>query len=522
MKALLYLYLTRMKGNIRNVFSKVSTAIFAGFMILLYGGMFIMILLNGDAALSMYNITDANIAIFVGIGFTLMMVCIMLMQSRKALFTENDAFYLFAGPFTRAQAMQFIMSQSIVSALLCGAVSMFMMVMIGSGLQYSFLFLLLVFFSHCLVYLFFTTLYYYVYLLTIRDEKKYKHISAIVVTVFAIVIAASFIAVLAQNHFVTDGIALKFLNSELFYFVPLFGWIKMVLVSCISGDVMLIVLGLVLLLASCGIVYYLMISFKGEFVEKAMQDAIEFTARYKEMKAGNRSSLKDKKIRDVKSKGFRKGAGAIFSKNMLIMKKSNSFLSFQDVIFIGIYLVISLIMDMGYMFFIYMMILWLFMTIQNAEFMREMDNYQIYLIPDTPFRKLWYLLAPYFIKYVFLVAVPVIIGGVLMQASVSEMIQYDIMLAGYSCLFISASVSATRLLKSRNNAIMENMLRMLIVLLASVPSIIVIVVVINLEITTVDVMTLSSILSLVMNFVISGIILYACKGMMNGREIKSE
>lgn len=521
MKALVYLYLQRIKGNIRNVFSKPSSGIFAGFMILLYGGLFIGVIINGNEALSMYNINNVNTSIFIGIGFTAMMVCVMLMQSRKSLFTENDAFYLFAGPFKRSHIMQFIMSQSIVNALMCGAVSLFIMMMMGNDLQYTIPFIVLTFLSHCLVYLFFTTLYYYVYLLYIRDEK-YKHLSLYVVGFFAIVLIGIIVAVWAENGFVLNDIAWKFLASKLFYIVPLFGWIKMTLVSYIAGDMVLMCTGILLMLIACGVIYYLMVTFKGDFIEKAMQDAVEFTARYKEMKAGGRTSLKDKKIREVKSKAFREGAGAILSKNLLLMKKSNTFLSYQDFIFIGIYLVISLIMDLGFGFFMYMMLFWLFISIQNAEFMREMDNYQIYLIPDTPLRKLWYLLAPYFLKYVVLAVVPIIIGSVLLHAQFNELIQYYVMLAGYACLFISASVLATRVLKSRNNPTLENMLRMLVILAASLPSIILVIAIIAWDLPAFQMITSISVVTLLMNFVISALIIYSCRNMMNGREIKSE
>ena len=101
MSILYKLYLTRMKANIRHVFSRKGSAIFAILMMLLYGGLIVMSLSKPEIALSMQNITDANMAIMIGVGFTALMVGVMLLQKRKALFMEADAFYLFSGPFTR-------------------------------------------------------------------------------------------------------------------------------------------------------------------------------------------------------------------------------------------------------------------------------------------------------------------------------------------------------------------------------------------------------------------------------------
>lgn len=520
MKALVYLYALRMKGNIRNVFSKLGSALFAIFLIVVYGGLFIVMLMNGDSVLSMYNVQSVNMAIFVGIAFTAFMVGVMLLQSRKSLFMEHDAFYLFSGPFKRSAAMQFLMSQSILSALMCGAVSLFMMVLMGSSIQYKAIFLFLVFMAHTLAYLFFTILYYYLYLLSIKDDK-YKYVSYYIVALFVCCVVGVYLAVIAQQDFSLSNSGMQFLNSDLFYFVPVFGWIKMLLVSYVAGNMGLLFLGIVLLLIACAIVYYLMISFKGDFIEKAMQDAIEFTAKYKEMRAGARSSMKDRKIRNVKA-NFKEGAAAIFSKNLLLLRKSNSFIGFGDVVFIGIYLLISIFGDFGYTFFVYMMMFWLFSTIQTEEFMKEMNNYQIYLIPDSPLKKLLYLLAPYAMKYAILVAVPILLGGLAFRATMMEMLQNYILLAGYACLFISASVLSTRLLKSRNNNIMENMLRMLVILVAALPSVGVMILVANLGMFSMSMITWMSVLSLVMNFIVSGVIIFGCRSMMNGREIKSE
>ena len=68
MSILYKLYLTRMKANIRHVFSRKGSAIFAILMMLLYGGLIVMSLSKPEIALSMQNITDANMAIMIGVG----------------------------------------------------------------------------------------------------------------------------------------------------------------------------------------------------------------------------------------------------------------------------------------------------------------------------------------------------------------------------------------------------------------------------------------------------------------------
>ena len=170
-------------------------------------------------------------------------------------------------------------------------------------------------------------------------------------------VAAVYGMVVLQNDFALTGSGTLFLNTELFYWVPLFGWIKMILVSYIASSWGLMLLGIGLLLISCMAAYLLLCGYKGDFVERAMQDAQEFTALYKDVRAGKRDGMSDRKIHEVKA-SFRSGAMAIFSKNVLLLRKSNDYIRWTDVMTIGIYLVITLIMDMGFGFFMYMMMFW--------------------------------------------------------------------------------------------------------------------------------------------------------------------
>lgn len=520
MSILYKLYLTRMKANIRHVFSRKGSAIFAILMMLLYGGLIVMSLSKPEIALSMQNITDANMAIMIGVGFTALMVGVMLLQKRKALFMEADAFYLFSGPFTRVQTMRFLMLQNIAFAFLCGAVSLLMVILLGSTIELSFPFLLIAFLCFSLVYFVFLVVYYYVYLLSIQKDS-YRHIPAIAAMLYVLMVAAVYGMVVLQNDFALTGSGTLFLNTELFYWVPLFGWIKMILVSYIASSWGLMLLGIGLLLISCMAAYLLLCGYKGDFVERAMQDAQEFTALYKDVRAGKRDGMSDRKIHEVKA-SFRSGAMAIFSKNVLLLRKSNDYIRWTDVMTIGIYLVITLIMDMGFGFFMYMMMFWLFTIVQNSDFMKDMNNYQIYLIPDHPLKKLLCVLLPTFLKMLLPMSAAILVAALLYQTDIASVLQYFIMLLGYATLFMSASVLSVRILKSRNNAIMENMLRMLIMVAAAAPGIGLTIFFLSRGEFTLELLQQLTMISLAMNFVISVIIVLVCAPMMNGREIKSE
>lgn len=520
MNILFKLLLTRFWASVRHQFSRLSSALFTIFMILFYGGMIVLCLRSGETSLSLLNLTDINLSIMIGIGMTAMMVAIMLLQKKKAMFLEPDAFYLFSGPFTRRQTMLYLIIQNLSGAVMCGALSLLMVIFLGSFLQFTFTFMLLAFLCFFLVYVFFLTIYYYLYLLTIEDEK-YRYIPMIIAALYAICIMIIYGIAYVESGSSLNLSGTYFLNSELFYWVPLFGWIKWILVSYVAGNWLSVGIGFTLLLISCAVITICLCRYKGNFVEKAMEDAVEFTKIYKEVRAGKKSQLSDKKIHDVKC-NFYSGAMAIYSKNILLMRKSNDYIRWTDIFTLGLYLVITLLLNLGFGFFIYMMMFWLFSVVQNADFMKDMNNYQIYLIPDHPLKKMISVILPTFLKMIVPMILALILSAVLYQSDIKTALQYGIMLLGYALLFISATVLSLRILKSRNNVMMENMLRMVIVIVSAIPGILLTFYFINKGTFTFATLQQMTVLSLGMNIVISIIILFICAPMMNGREVKSE
>lgn len=520
MKVLGKLYLLKLKGTIRNVFSKPSSAIFTIIMILLYGALIVMALSHPEIAMSVGNLQDVSMVILVNIGFSALMVTTMMMQKKMALFTEDDAFYLFTAPFKRSAVMQYLMVSVVVSALLFGAINLFMIVMLGSHIAFDGGFLLLVFLTQSLLYFFFLTTQYYLYLRGLENAKMKKLIRIIPLACLFLV-AIIFLVVLVANDFDVTKSGMEFVAGTPFHLVPVFGWVKLILVSYVAHDFYKMLIGSVLLIGACIVIFLCMSCYRKDFVEDVMADAQAFSKRYKAIKEGKTDSFADRKVKDVQF-AFQEGAKAIFSKNMLLMRKTNDFIRMQDVMFVGIYLVITLIMGLGFSFYCYMLIFWMFSMIQNSDFMRDMKNYQIYLIPDAPLKKLWYVMLPTIIKTFLVLLIAIVSAYILLQPDFKEALQYFVMLSGYAFLFLATTVLSLRILKSRNNVMMENMLRMLLMILAAIPSTGVLIYMISQNTLTIAMMNSITIYNLLINFVLSGIILYGCRNMMNGNELSSD
>lgn len=521
MSALTKLWFYKIKGQIRNLFSKKSSAIFTTVIILFYGFIFVSMFFMDKTVITGTNMIDVHITVLFPLGLTAMMVLSVLFQKRKALFFAEDSFYLFSGPFTRKQVMKYLISQTIMQSVLFGLLAVFIMVAMGSNLQVSFLFYLLVFLVNTVITFFFLMLTDYLYVLSITNQK-YKKLSRVVVFTLIGICILIFLIAAMQNNFELETSFLEFIQSDLFYLIPLFGWGKLILIAYVEANMIMFALGVLAISLATAFVYYFFIHFKGDFYEQALEDSIAYSELYKQAKQGKSVNLSDKKVKQIDAR-FKMGAFAIFSKGMLVLRKSNGFINTKEIMVLALYLVITLFTNLGFTFFLYMMLFYLASLLQESDLAQELKNYQIYLIPEKPFKKLIAVILPTLLKTIILVSVAMIVGGLLFSAKWQEMLQYLIIIYGYTMVFISASVLSMRVLKSRTNLVMENMLRMLVILVCSIPSIILTIYLMsNPQQITMELLYMISYSSLILNFVVSIIILFFCRNMLNGRELNSD
>ena len=486
MKPLLKLWLLKIKGTIRNLFKRKASGVFVIIMILFYGAM-IVSLFNVDAGQIMaVNNIDLHMGILLLIGFQAIMLFATLMQSKKALFTGEDAFYLFTGPFTRRQVMSYLTFQTIIQAFLLALISLVFLAAFSGGAGFNFIFIVLAYLASVITVLFFLLLTDYLYVLSIGDKKYRKYSKIIPGIIIAFVVIIVLVLYLQTGNYHT--LFMDFVQSNLFYVVPIFGWMKLALIAYVEHNYLLVTLGYLLLCGAVILVYVLFIGYRGNFYEQGE---------------------------------FRQGAYAVMSKNILLMRKTNSFISVSDLISIGIYIAVTIAVDVGFGMFIYMMVIWIFSSLQNSDLSKELKNYQIYLIPDKPFSKLIAVIIPTFIKIFVVAAVSFIAMGLYYHQSLMMIIVYLLNVIGYTSIFISGSVLSVRLLKSRTSPMMENFMRMIVMLIGAIPSAVITTAILLNSGTTVAMMA-ASYVALFVNFAISFLILYGCRNMMNGRELKSE
>lgn len=520
MKSLLYLSMTKWKGTIRNQFRSISSAILTIFMVLLYGGLFVAVFLIPSDAMSEVMNMQFNTALLMGLGVLALLCVTVLMNKRKALVYDTDAFYLFAGPYTRKQINGFILVQtwfqSAIYGLICSYVTA--MMSFGSGFTVSMMLFSLV--IYWLIMAFFLTLTDYIYLWSLV-KKKHEIWNYVVVLLVAFSAAAVFFLSVQRTGYDLKNGYMDFALSREFYMVPFFGWGKWAINAFSQGNYVSMLWG-ILLLVGCNLVLgILFLHFQKDIVEQAVEDAQSVSDYMRKVRANKGNSIMDtKKVKGIKGE-FPEGAKAIFYKNMLMMRKTGNFLRKQDIFVIVLYFVISYVCMPGHRFymFCYMMMIWMFGLMNDAELLGDLKNYQIYLIPEKPLKKLFYAVIPAYLKIGIILGTAIIFSGVLNRMPVLDIVQYALMLLGYAMIFLAGTVLSVRLLKSRTNVMMENLLRMLIILVCAIPSSVLGVLCYFIFRDLNMIVMVTSIFTLVLNFGVSILIMVACQGMMNGKQM---
>ena len=174
MRSLLFLSFLKMKGAVRNQFRTPASALITILLILLYGGLVIMAFAASSDNPMAKGTLDTNSALLIGIGMTALFAFTVMLNKRKALVFDTDAYYLFAGPYTRKQVNGYIMLQSLRQGVLYSLLGCYMIAMFSMTGYFTIPYFLVCFVVLTLMLFFFLLLTDYIYMWGLVDAKYKK------------------------------------------------------------------------------------------------------------------------------------------------------------------------------------------------------------------------------------------------------------------------------------------------------------------------------------------------------------
>lgn len=523
MKSLFYIYFTQQKAKIRNVFSKPVSAIFTliaiGVMLFAFIGMTV---LSKDENLSaVMSLVNVNQVITLYVAIILGLVLLSGGQKRLVLLHNPDASYLFTAPYTRKQIMTYIIFDNLMGSfvLTLGIVFYLSMFMGGAQLPWSLIFWMLLgggvtVYSALMILI-------YVYLQSIVNPK-YRKIRKAFVFLTLIVVGILLLIYMGQYNYDFQKGYQALANSQTINFIPIFGWLKLSLESFYTHNYLFALLTLAINGLIGVIITYFFVNYEGSFVEQALDDAEWYRKVMRGAKEGKTAVNTDAKIKTIDKNSFKEGSRAISSKIILEMRKANDFFSIKSYLLHLLYLVIVYFMGTGFHFYKYYILIILLSTISTEAIMPEFKKIYIYLIPEKPLKKLINVILPVLLKAFVTIVISLSVGGLVLQASVLEVLLSIVENVGYALLFASATVWSIKILKSRTNVVAEQFLKFLIILVASLPSIIITVVLAINGTDLTETLTITSIVSLIVNIVMGVLFLMLGKSILKGTNIMAD
>lgn len=523
MNGLSYLLLTKWKASLRSVFTKPLAAVFTVLAVVGFGALLIFSAASGAGQLMVQHIKSLEMYVMILLGYILLLFCMILVQKRTALVLQADARFILGGPFSKRQALGYILYDTVRGCVLYSVFTIYFLLVTVISYNVTLEFILSAVFMLLLVYyiLFAGIALFYLLEITARHIRRIKILFIAGLVLLILLLAVK--NIIASGFDIRIGFS-QFLTDRLFYFVPVFGWAKLGLISAAKGAVGGILLGFLLNLLTAAAVTVAVLNIKGDFYEKAVEDAEWITdVRQRTEKGRNDNGITGLKIRDVGHIRFRSGAYAVLSKNILQMRKTKSWIRKQEVFLIALYLLIAKVNGMNFTGYQYFIMIIVFISVSSDTMLDELKTHYIYLIPDTPANKIISVAAPIFLRTCLIVLVALVPAAFVFGQSAGQLVISLLTMWGYAAVFDAGNVWSVRLLKSGTNRITEQFMKMGIILAGCIPSMILSLVLLFLMgLGNPSFPSVVSAVTVTVNLLVGlGFILMA-KGMFRGSDVMSE
>jgi hypothetical protein len=208
-----------------------------------------------------------------------------------------------------------------------------------------------------------------------------------------------------------------------------------------------------------------------DFYEQAQLDSIRLQRVMDDMKSNgyDASGLSIKKVHRVRA-SFRPGGAAIMSRQLLEMQKKGPFVVMRELLNGAIYIVMGLALQFDFKILFGMLLFTMAMGAMSDGWNAELKKPYIYLIPESPFKKLIFAVLPGFLKVLASGVIVLTAAAILYGEKPLDIVCYLILMAVYTLLFEAAEVFTYRLLGRMTNIVTVTFLRMIFLILSAVPA----------------------------------------------------
>lgn len=472
MKSLIYLLILKGKNNILALLKKPFQLLFiVVFVALMLFTVFSAKTSHSTAYRSIEELYSIVLIYFSGI---FIMFSKNGFHSGASLFSMADVNLLFLSPIKSRTILTYGLFQGLGKAITLGFFILYQSSLIRGTYGVGFSALVFILIGYALTVLLSQMTAMIIYSFTCSDENKKR----IVKGVYYFVIGGFFVLLVLLTYKKGNLSLVSFgetLRKKIFLFFPVGGVTSLFCEGMISGSTVKILTGLGLVAALIGLFYVLISLINHDYYEdvlKATEVSFSAITARKEGKAHEATPTNVKVGKTGLSKGF--GASAISEKHKTENRRSRVFLvNITSLVFIALSTVYSFIMkDMPIVVFclnVYMLTI----SVGTGRWAREFSYPYIYLIPESSFKKLFYLLKgdiPNLVAESILCFIPV---HFILHQSIFITIGMIAARISFAFLFIGVNMILQRFFGSTDKKIFIGLAYFFLIILFSLPAILV-------------------------------------------------
>ncbi len=519
---LLYVLTTRFKNKILSIVKKPSQLLFIVVIVAMLG----VTLLSGNNAGVMYYtrpIEELFSICLVLFGISYVLTAFSGISKGASLFSMSDVNLMFSSPLKPIPILVYGLIQQMGTNLLLGFFILFQYTTIHTYYGVDFRFLLVVFLLYAVVTFCGQLTAMVIYILTSSDDKKRTIAKWAFIT-----IAAAYVGLIVLNGYklspysIPDGLVevTSELPSMLF---PVVGWGRMIISGIFSDEpnILYIVLGSVLMLLYVVVMVILVKVKQTDYYEDVLKATEASFSAITAKKEGKLTEAVPQNVKVGKTGiGAGNGSDVFYHKHRLESRRAKAFLfDVPTLVYMAVICGFSFIFkSMGVLPVIVLSIYMQIFSVALGRWVKELIMPYVYLIPESPMKKLFNCLKESFVKITIEAVILFIIVGLILELEPAEIVGLIILRISCGILFTATNLFAERFFGSFAIKALSLILYFIFTMIFALPAII-LAIVLN-EMYFIDLWSIY-VLAAVANVIVATLVLYMSRNVLQYAELNN-
>lgn len=521
MKSLIYLMLITAKNKLLELKRHPAKLILMIFVILMLALVIGTSFLDGPTEGLTYRPINELYAIILALyTFIFGLGALQGLKSGSSFFSIADVQLVFPAPISSRKVLLYGLIKQMSTSLLVGFFLLYQFSWVHQNYGVSFAFLLFVLLGYgiCMFTSQLTAMAIYVF--TSDNERRQKLVR---IAIYAVVglLALYILYPLLNDQADPIGTITTSADSFVVSLLPVAGWMKAAIVGCFSGNIVMALFGFG---ATALFIFGLLFAITkahSDFYEDVLQATEVSHSVITAKKEGNLESLSTQNVKVGKqgiNKGF--GASAFFFKHLLENRRSKFFLLDKTSF---LFLVINIgfafmTRDQGLMPILFFSTYLQLFSISAGRWAWELKRPFVYVVPESPFKKLISICSESVYKAIVEAAVLFIVIGYMLGLSPIQIAACIVMRIGFAILLIAVNILIERIFGTIASKVIMIMIYLLVLLVLCAPGV---VLGIYLTIAVIPSLEIALVTTFVWNVFVSSLVLFFCRNILNYAELNN-